>query len=78
LLFLDTVDQVWVVTSPEEVRIQRVMSRSSLSREDAVIRIKSQLSQEEYCKLADQVIANDGSLHELKEKVENLYNSAIK
>jgi dephospho-CoA kinase len=70
--FLDTVDTVWVVWSPEETRIKRVMKRSGLSREEAVKRINSQFSQDEYIRLADVVIYNDQSLEELKSKVKNL------
>lgn len=75
--FLDTVDRVWVVTSDEEKRIRRVMERSGISREDAQKRIDSQLPQEEYKKLAHEVIENNGSLDELKEKVAALYNELV-
>lgn len=36
------VDEVWEVTAPEETRIERVMARNSLSREQVVARIHSQ------------------------------------
>ena len=67
--FLDTADTVWVVTSPEEERIRRVMKRSGIDREDALRRIRSQLSQEEYIRLADVVIENDGDMDSLRRKV---------
>jgi len=73
--FLDTVDRVWVVTSDEETRIRRVMKRSGISREDAIKRINSQLTQDEYKKLAHEIIDNNGSFDELKEKVKDLYDS---
>jgi dephospho-CoA kinase len=72
--FLDIVDRVWVVLSDDETRVERVMKRSGLSREDALIRINSQLTQEEYRKLAHDTIENNGSFDELKEKVTALYN----
>lgn len=75
--FLDIADRVWVVVSDDETRISRVMLRSGISREDAENRLKSQLTQEEYKKLADDVIENNGSLEELKEKVKALYDSLI-
>ncbi|HHY63823.1 MAG TPA: dephospho-CoA kinase [Clostridiaceae bacterium] len=73
--FLDNVDRVWVVTSDDETRIRRVMERSGISREDAIKRINSQLTQDEYKKLAHETIENNGSPEELKEKVKTLYDS---
>lgn len=70
--FLDIVDAVWVVVCPDEERIRRVMVRSKVDREDAVNRIRSQLSQEDYIKLADVVIENDGDLVTLQKKVSGL------
>lgn len=72
--FLDIVDRVWVVSSNDETRIERVMKRSGISREDALKRINSQLSQEEYKKLAHEIIENNGNLDELRKKVAALYN----
>ena len=67
--FLDLVDRVWVVTAPEDVRIQRVMQRSGLSEDEVRERICSQISQQEYIDLADDIIDNRGSLEELKKQV---------
>ncbi len=75
--FQDTVDSVWVVCSDEEIRIRRVMARSGLSREEAKNRIRSQLSQEEYAALADEIIENDGGLDELRERVGLLVQNTI-
>ena len=36
------VDEVWEVTAPMELRINRVMSRNNISRQDVISRIKSQ------------------------------------
>lgn len=71
--FLDTVDRVWVVESDDEIRLNRVMARGGISRDDAENRIKSQLTQEEYKALAHVVIENNGSIEELREKVQALY-----
>ncbi|HHW22191.1 MAG TPA: dephospho-CoA kinase [Clostridiaceae bacterium] len=75
--FLDIVDRVWVVFSDDEARVERVMKRSGLSREEACKRINSQLTQEEYKKLAHETIENNGSFDELKEKVTALYNKLV-
>ena len=36
------VDEVWDVTAPVELRIERVMSRNSMSREEVMRRIDAQ------------------------------------
>ena len=73
--FLDIVDSVWVVTCKEEERIRRIMLRSGASYEDIRLRVKAQLSQKEYIKLSDDVIANDGNLETLKRNVDRLWQS---
>ncbi len=75
--FLDIVDSVWVVIGNDAIRLNRVIARGGISRDDAEDRIKSQLTQEEYIKLAHEVIENNGSIEELKEKVRILYNKLL-
>ena len=70
--FLDIVDTVWVVVCPDEERIRRVMARSGMDRADAESRIRSQLPQEDYIRLADVVIENHGDLETLRHKVAGL------
>jgi len=67
--FLDIVDEVWVVYADMETRISRVMKRSNLSRQEVIDRINSQMSDEEYLKLANRIIYNDGSIEELRQEV---------
>ena len=57
--FENSVDEVWVVTAPEDMRICRVMVRNNCSEEDVRQRISVQLDETEKCKKADQVIRND-------------------
>jgi dephospho-CoA kinase len=52
-------DRIIVVSSPDDLRIERIMKRDGISREDVLKRIKSQLPQEEKIKKADFVIVND-------------------
>jgi dephospho-CoA kinase len=59
--FYKGMDANILVTAPDELRIQRVMDRDHLSREDVIIRMQNQFSEEESLKLADFVIKNDGS-----------------
>jgi len=75
--FLDTVDRVWVVVSDDEIRINRLMKRSNMSRQEAVARMSSQMTQDEYIALAHEVIENNGGREELEKKVMNLYKKLL-
>lgn len=75
--FLDTVDKVWVVVSDNKIRLSRIIKRGGITAEDAQNRINSQLSQDNYMKLADVVIENNGNFIQLREKVKNIYSSLM-
>ena len=64
------VDDVWHVTAPDEVRIQRVMARNGFSREQVQARIASQ-SLEDSTAPGEQVIVNDND-HALLPQVTRL------
>jgi dephospho-CoA kinase len=53
-------DGMIVVTAPDELRLERVSKRDGISKEQILLRMNSQLSQEEKIKKADFVIVNDG------------------
>ncbi len=53
-------DVLIVVTAPEELRMERVMERDSLSAEQVQARMANQLPEAEKVRLADHVIVNDG------------------
>ena len=65
------VDRVVVVTAPEEVRIQRVMQRDTISREKALQWMQRQWPQEELRRRTDYEILNDGHA-DLNEQIEAL------
>lgn len=71
------VDKVVVVTAPEEVRIQRVMSRDGITREKAQQWIARQWPQEQVRERADYEIVNDGQA-DLDAQVEWLLQSLNK
>ena len=60
-----------VVTAPEEVRKSRIMERDSLSVEKAEERIGAQLSESEYERNADVIIANYPT-HNIDEEIQKL------
>jgi dephospho-CoA kinase len=63
-------DEIWVTTAPEATVLRRLSERSGYSQEESRARIHSQLSDEERNKRADVVIDTDGSLDEVKARVE--------
>ena len=65
---IEAVDEVWVVSASKDKRIKRLLKKG-LSAEEVRKRIKAQPSQQEYLKLADLVIKNDGTVRQLNEKV---------
>lgn len=63
-------EQVWLVTAPEDVRIERVQIRDGLTEEEIRQRIRLQMSEEEKSQRADVVIENDGGMAKLMSQVE--------
>ena len=62
-----------IVASDDEIRIERIMKRNLLSREDAVARIRSQIPQEEQICYADYVIWNNSTVADLNAAVDNVF-----
>ena len=62
-------DALWVVTTPRSLQIERLVSKRGLTEEAAALRVDAQPPQEEKAAVADLVIANDGDLDALREKV---------
>ena len=54
-----SLDKIIVVTAPDELKIERIMNRDSVSREQVISRMKNQMSDSEKISLADFVIVND-------------------
>ena len=65
------VDRVVVVTAPEEVRLQRIMQRDAISREQALQWLSRQWPQERVRQLADFEIVNDG-LTDIDKQLNNI------
>ena len=65
----DLVDEIWVVSVDVETAIERLRDRNQMSREDAMARIESQLSNAEREARADVTIENSGSEDELRSAI---------
>lgn len=72
--FINLSNKIIVVVANEENRIKRVMKRSKLSEESVKKRIAKQMNTENYIKLADFIIKNNGTFEDLNEKLNDLCN----
>ncbi len=65
---------VIVVTADDETKIERLKLRNGYEREEALSRITSQWSDKERSEKAHYVIDNSGSLQELRERVQEVWD----
>jgi dephospho-CoA kinase len=70
-----SMDEVWVVYLTPELQRERLMIRNGFTREEAEIRIASQMPLTEKARKADLVIDNSGTWAETEKFLENIYNS---
>jgi dephospho-CoA kinase len=71
-------DKVILVYAPRELQIKRLIENKGYSYEEALARINAQMDMGEKRKYADYIIENTGSIQELEEKVEQLYEILLK
>lgn len=62
-------DEVWVVTSPPELQAARLMQSRELTQAEALARINAQPPQSDKVRVAHVVLANDGSLADLRRRI---------
>ena len=67
--FYQLFDKVLLVVADDDIRLSRLMTRNNLSKEDALIRMNAQISQEEKIAKSNFVIKNNASKKELEEQV---------
>ena len=70
--FVDLVEKVVVVYADEDVQLERLMTRNSLSKEEALKRIESQMSPQEKALLGDFVINNSYSKEDTFQQIEEI------
>lgn len=71
-------DQIWVVIVRRATAIARVTASRGLSRADCERRIDAQMSDAERREVADVVIENDGTLAELRARVEAAWRRLVR
>lgn len=70
-------DTIWVTDAPQEVQIERLVRKRSLTREEALQRIHSQSAQKEKLSAANVVITNHGSYDDLWKQVNGAWKKAF-
>lgn len=70
--FVDLVDEVIVVHCDYDTQVERLMKRNNFSKEEAVMRINSQMLSAEKSKRADYVIDNSSTLENTYEQVDEI------
>lgn len=71
--FQEMVDRVLVVEAQRERRIEWLMDRTGMTREEIARIMDSQATPEERLRVAHDVVRNDGSLRELEKEVDRLH-----
>lgn len=69
-------DEIWVVTAPEEERLRRLKENRGMTEEEARARIASQWSDEEYIERATRVIDSGCEMKVFLRRIERAYRRA--
>ena len=70
-------DQVWVVSVPEDVQLERICLRDGLSRQEAQKRIDAQMPLSQKRAMADAVIDTNGPIENTRRQVDALIQSIL-
>ncbi|MHB0913474.1 MAG: dephospho-CoA kinase [Armatimonadota bacterium] len=68
------VDKIVVVVAEQETQISRLEYRYGINREEALLRIKAQMSLDEKVRRADWVVRAEGSLSDTKKEVDRVWH----
>lgn len=67
--FYKVVDEIWLISSTNELQLSRLMKRDGITKEDAIKRIESQMNILEKKQLSDLVIENINGIDSLHKKL---------
>jgi dephospho-CoA kinase len=68
---------VVVVLADEETRVSRLVRGRRMTRDEALARIRTQATDEQRTAVADVVIVNDGSLDDLRTRVDEVWRELV-
>lgn len=72
--FVKVVDKVLVVTAEQPTQVERLEKRYGITREEAILRIESQLPTSEKIRYADWVISTEGTLEDTESQVSRVWD----
>jgi dephospho-CoA kinase len=75
--YRDRFELVVVVQAPVATRIERLMRDRGMSRDEAGARIAAQATDEQRRAVADVVIDNDGTLDDLRDRVDAVWHGSL-
>jgi dephospho-CoA kinase len=67
-------EAIVLVTAPHETRVKRIMDRDGFTRVMAELRMSAQLPDSEKIAKSDYVIANDGTLQDLEQRADEVWD----
>ena len=67
--YIPYIQKLILITCRKEIQINRIIARDNCTKEEAISRINSQMSQEDKAKFADYIIDNSGSFENLEQQV---------
>ena len=73
--FDDIFDKVLVIKVEDNIQLERLMKRNNLTKDEALIRINSQMPQSEKENRADYIISNNSTLENLESEIKNFIAS---
>ena len=76
--FEELFDKIICITSNEEKRLVRLMKRNNLTKDEAIIRIKSQLPDDYKVRKSDYVLENNDSIESLENKLNLILGDLLK
>ncbi|MBQ9679479.1 MAG: threonylcarbamoyl-AMP synthase [Ruminococcus sp.] len=70
-------DRVIGVIADEAIRMERLLMRDGISREDVALRMSAQFDEGFFLSFCNDILYNNGSLRELSEEVDKLYERSV-
>ena len=65
-------DKILLIVADENIRLERLMKRNKLTKNEALARMNAQIKQEEKIIKSDYIIYNNTSIEDLSRQVEAL------
>ena len=77
-IYATSIDRILVIDCEPEKQIERVKQRNQLTEREIKQIIEAQMPRQTRIKMADDLIENNGSIADLRHKIENLHQKYIK